>query len=147
MSKTVLYRNLLFISPLIIILTHGFLVKTICGIKSMYNNVPNLHYFENNSGKMLQIMDTEDGSGSGAPTKKNVTSAGAAAAAAAASVTAPNLPADDAARIIAENAAAAAAARDDLLKRTPPPPAAQYKRIQPILRQRSVVNSLGLIGI
>ncbi len=39
---------------------------------------------------------------------------------AAATVTAPDLPADDAARIIAENAAAAAAARDDLIKRTAP---------------------------
>ncbi len=67
---------------------------------------------------MLQSMDTEGGSGTGAPAKKNVTSA--VAAAAAASVTAPNLPADDAARIIAENAAAAAAARDDLLKRSAP---------------------------
>ena len=141
-SKIMLYRNLLFLSPLIFTFTLGIIFKIIFGIRSMYINVPYLHYCENNFGKLLQIMDTEDGSGSEAPTKKNVTSAGtaAAAAAAASSGTAPNLPADDAARIIAENTAAAAAARADLLKRTPPPPAALYKRIQSILRQRSVVN-------
>jgi hypothetical protein len=143
-SKIMLYRNLLFLSPLIFTFTLGIIFKIIFGIRSMYINVPYLHYCENNFGKLLQIMETEDGSGSGAPTKKNVTSAGtaaaAAAAAAASSGTAPNLPADDAARIIAENTAAAAAARADLLKRTPPPPAALYKRIQSILRQRSVVN-------
>jgi len=141
-SKIMLYRNLLFLSPLIFTFTLGIIFKIIFGIRSMYINVPYLHYCENNFGKLLQIMETEDGSGSGAPTKKNVTSAGnaAAAAAAASSGSTPNLPADDAARIIAENAAAAAAARADLLKRTPPPPAALYKRIQSILRQRSVVN-------
>jgi hypothetical protein len=137
-SKIMLYRNLLFLSPLIFTFTLGIIFKIIFGIRSMYINVPYLHYCENNFGKLLQIMDTEDGSGSEAPTKKNVTSAGTAAAAAAASSgTAPNLPADDAARIIAENTGAA---RADLLKRTPPPPAALYKRIQSILRQRSIVN-------
>ncbi len=55
-------------------------------------------------------METEGGSGTGATSKRN----------AAATVTAPDLPADDAARIIAENAAAAAAARNDHIKRTAP---------------------------
>jgi hypothetical protein len=146
MFKTRLYRNLLFTTPLIIILVLGFQIKSIVGIKSIYNKVPNLHYCEINSGKILQNMETEDGPVSGAPTKKNFTAAAAknvtaAAAAAASTGAAPNLPADDAARIIAENAAAAAAARADLLKRPPPPPPpAQYKRTQSILRQRSVVN-------
>ena len=121
-SKTMLYRNLLFLSPIIFIFTLGIIFKIIFGIRSMYNNVPYQHYCENNLGKLLQIMETADGSGSGVPVKKNVTAAATAAAAAAAAAAAssgstPNLPADNAARIIAENAAAA---RADLLKRTPP---------------------------
>ncbi len=127
------YRNLLFLSPIIIIFTFGVIFRIIFRIRSIYNNIPYQHccenYFENNLGKLLQIMETADGSGPGVPMKKNVTSAGTAAATAAAAAAAaavassgstPNLPADDAARIIAENAAAAAAARADLLKRTPP---------------------------
>ncbi len=123
------YRNLLFISPIIIFCTFGVIFRIIFGIRSIYNNIPYQHccdnYFESNLGKLLQIMETADGSGSGVPMKKSVTAAATAAAAAAAAAAAssgstPNLPADDAARIIAENAAAAAAARADLLKRTPP---------------------------
>ncbi len=89
---------------------------------------------KNNLKTILQIIETEGGSRSGSASRKNATA------------TVPDLPADPAAMIIAENVAAAAAAREDLIKRTTPPPPALYKWIWFSLRQRSVVNSLGIIG-
>jgi hypothetical protein len=120
--KSVFYRNLLFLSPIIIIYTIFIYIYTI------NSTIPKVQfwvdYSESNLCKLLQIMETGDGSGSGVPVKKSATAAATAAAiaaaAAASSGSTPNLLADDAARIIAENAAAAAAARADLLKRTPP---------------------------
>ncbi len=135
-----LYRNLLFLSPLIITFTLGILYKIIFGIRSMYNNVPNPYYCENNFGKLLQIMETEDGPAPGLLRRRT------------SPLLAPPLPPPP--RLVrallqtcllmmlqeSSRRTPQPQLEPTSLRGPPPPPAAQYKRIQSILRQRSVVN-------
>ncbi len=60
-SKHIFKRIILFF-----IFTRGTIITTVGGTKTLRNTVFLLHCLRINSGKMLQIMETEGGSGTGA---------------------------------------------------------------------------------